>query len=314
MTSERKALFLSLPLAMLAACGNYSNEDLEFMNALPEGDALRAEIPATSAALAPADEAELARQTHDTTRGFNGLVAGLAGIVDVVRSYPPASRTPDSRTWGPFAPERDRLVNQDWWTRMTVRRNLDDPAQFDYEIAVHKAGNSDLDWPVVISGSFKSGETARRGRGHIQLTTAKARSEGMIFVGMETIDHVEIDYDTVSDPVSIQMTITALPPLVGTDPPAMLVYGYRANAAGQGQMTFDVYGNVLTGPAVEHVNVTALWLPSGEGRALGTIVEGDGQGARRTQCWDSQFKQTFDQGWLGVTTGDAGLCPDISQF
>jgi hypothetical protein len=316
MTSERKVLLLSLPFALLAACGNYSNEDLEYMNALPQGDELRAEIPKVSSALAPEDEAELAKQTHDTTGGFNGLVTGLARIVDTVRSLPPTSRTPISRTWGPYAPEPGKLVNRDWWTRMTVSRNLDDPDQFDYEIAVHKAGNGDLDWPVVIAGSFRAGETARRGRGHIQLTTAKARAEGMVFVGMETLDHLEIDYDTVSDPVSVKLTITALPPLLSNDPPPVVAYTYKANAAGQGQMTFDVYGNLpATGPAIEHVNVTAMWLPSGEGRALGTVVEGDGMGAHRTQCWDSQFRQTFNDGWgPGQTAGTATLCPDISPL
>jgi hypothetical protein len=316
MTSERKGnvLLLVLPLA-LAACGNYSNEDLEFMNALPQGDALRAEMPQASASLAPADEAELAKQTHDTTRNFNGLLAGLAGIVDAVRSIPPTSRTQDSRTWGPFEPERGRLVNRDWWTKMTVRRNLDDPDQFDYEISVHELGNGDLDWPVIISGWFKAGGTARRGRGHIELVTAKARAEGYVFVGLETLDHLEIDYDTVSDPAWVKMTITGLPPVLGNDPPPVVVFAYSANAAGQGQMTFDVFGNIpMTGPATEHVNITALWLPSGEGRAQGTILEGDGQGAMRTQCWDSQFKQTFDEGWAGLTMGDAALCPDISPL
>jgi len=31
--------------ALVAGCGNYSNEDLEFMNALPAGDDLQVKIP-----------------------------------------------------------------------------------------------------------------------------------------------------------------------------------------------------------------------------------------------------------------------------
>src|SRR5262249_30407791 len=146
--------------------------------------------------LAPADEAPLSAQTHKTTRDFNGLLASLVGIVDLVRSLPPTSRTPDSRTWGPFEPDRRKLVNRDWWTRMIMRRNLDDPEQFDYEISVHKLGNGALDWPVLIRGSFMAGQTARRGQGHVELITAGARAEGMDLTDLGTLDHLEINYDT----------------------------------------------------------------------------------------------------------------------
>jgi hypothetical protein len=313
MTSERKALLLVLPLALLA-CGNYSNEDLEFMNALPTGDALRADIPAVSP-LAIAEEADLAKRTHETTRNFNGLLNGLVGIVDLVRSLPPTSRTPDSRTWGPFPPDAKKAVNRDWWTRMIMRRNLDDPDQFDYEISVHKLGNGALDWPVLIRGSFLAGQTARRGTGHVELVTSGARAEGMDLTDFGTLDHLEINYDTVHDPVVVEETITALPETGSVDPPPVLVFTYKANAVGQGQMTFDLFVNIEnTGPALEDINVTAQWLPTGEGRAQSTIVSGDGMGLHQTQCWDTSFRRTFEENQFdpGAAFGaDPSVCPDI---
>ena len=313
MTSERKLLLLALPFAALA-CGNYSNEDLEFMNALPQGSELRAQMPEVSPALAPADEAELAAMTHKTTRDFNGLLAGLVSIVDLVRSLPPSARTTDSRTWGPFPPDQTQLRNRDWWTRMIMRRDLDNPQQFDYEISVHKIGNGALDWPVLIRGWFLAGQTARKGNGHVELVTADARAEGMDLTDLGMLDHLEIDYDTAADPLWVAMTVTSLPAPGSADPPPMLVYTYKANAAGQGQMTFDLYANLVAGPAIEDLNVTARWLPTGAGRAQATIVSGDGQGSQQTECWDSSFRRTYDiKPWNPADDfgGDPSVCVDI---
>ena len=55
---------LALLLAVLAACGNYSNEDLEFMNAVPARDDISADIPRSP--ILPANEAELS--TPDARR------------------------------------------------------------------------------------------------------------------------------------------------------------------------------------------------------------------------------------------------------
>jgi hypothetical protein len=314
MTSERKVLSMALVLAALTGCGNYSNEDLEFMNALPEGDALRAEMPAVSPALSPEDEAELSKMTHDTTRGFNALLGGLVNIVDLVRSLPPTSRTRDSRTWGPFDPDRRKLINRDWVTRMIMRRNLENPQQFDYEISVHKIGNGDLDWPVLIRGWFLAGQSARRGRGHVELVTAGPRAGGMDLTELGMLDHLEIDYDTSDDSrVTVDMTITNMLGPLQTEP-TMVIYSYLANAAGQGEMTFDVFGNLFGTAAIEHMNVTSRWRSSGEGRAQATIVSGDGMGLQQTQCWSSSFEQTYnDKPWLIEENfgGDPSVCPDI---
>jgi len=86
-----------LAAAAFAACGNYSNEDLEFMNAVPARQDFVASIPRD---LMPANEAELAKDTHGVINTFNGALDFLK-IADVIRMYPPTSRIPDGRIWGP---------------------------------------------------------------------------------------------------------------------------------------------------------------------------------------------------------------------
>jgi hypothetical protein len=298
MTSRRFGFGLWLAALTAAGCGNYSNEDLEYMNALPENSDLRANIPPVTSAVQLADEAPLARQTHDTTRGFNGLLMGLVDIVDTVRSYPPTARTATSRTWGPFRTDPAKMKNLDWQTRMIVWHDEANPtSQFDYEIDVHKDGNGDLDWPTLIRGSFQvgAGRTARRGVGHVELITADARAEGLDLTDLGMLDHLEIDYDTFADPISVTMNITDLPNPGSTDPAPTAKFVYRANVAGQGQMVFDVVANLPnTGPAIEDLRVTSHWLSTGEGRADVTIVSGDGAGLQQVQCWDLSFKETYN--------------------
>jgi len=114
--------------ALSGACGNYSNEDLEFMNALPDREDLAAQIPAS--ALSPADEAELSKLTHETTRSFNGFLE-LLRIIDVIRTYPPTSRAPNVRVWGPVAADEPG-----WKWRMTMTRT--DAQHFRYDLEFHR--------------------------------------------------------------------------------------------------------------------------------------------------------------------------------
>ena len=157
---RRWFLVPGLACALLAGCGDYSNEELEFMNALPESDGLAANLPARSSAISPADEAELARTTHGVVNDFNKLLEQLVGMVDAIRSYPPTSRTANSRVWGPFASDDLRDRNPDWQTRMIVSRDDANASAFNYEIAVHRIGTADLAWLPLIRGWFQAGGTA----------------------------------------------------------------------------------------------------------------------------------------------------------
>jgi hypothetical protein len=305
--------------ALAAGCGNYSNEDLEFMNALPERDALAVAIPPVTSAIALAREAELARATHDTTRGLNALSGSLVAIVDAVRSFPPTARTDSSRIWGPF-PNDPKGKNPTWQTRMIVSRNDNTAGQFDYEIDEHEVGTADTDWSVFVRGFFLGGRSARRGTGHVELLTADVRAKGLDVSDLGVLDHLEIDYDTLADPLTLTMHITDLPDPGSTEPAPRAEYRYRANALGQGEMTFDLFKNVVPGDAIEDVRIVSQWLPTGEGMATLMVVSGDGMGvARQLECWDRSFAATYNdkpfapgEDVPATPPGDpTGFCPVI---
>jgi hypothetical protein len=315
-------LLLVLPVAALfGACGDYSNEDLEFMNAVPQGGDFHADIPAVTSAVELADEAELAKQTHTVTTAFNGMADALVTLVDTVRSYPPTSRTPTSRTWGPFRFDKTKLKNLNWQMRVIVWRDPTIADRFGYEIDVHKDGNADTDWPTFVSGSFDSGHTARRGVGQLLLDTAQVRAEGLDVSDFGTLDNLTIKYDTLDDPLTIDMTINDLPTAGSADPGSMVVYSYSQTAAGQGEMIFDLIGNSVPGPAIEDLRVTSQWLTTGAGKATVNVLSGDGAGALQTECWNASFVATYNnKPWstgedapTNPPPADPGdLCPAIS--
>ncbi len=322
MRSDRSSLLVPVValVFLLGACGDYSNEDLEFMNAVPQSSDLHADIPAVTSAVELADEAELAKQTHTVTTTFNGLADTLVTLVDTVRSYSPTSRTPTSRTWGPFRFDKTKLKNLNWQMRVVVLRDQTVADRFDYEIDVHKDGNSDLDWPTFVGGFFDSGHTARRGVGHLVLDTVKVRAEGLDVSDLGMLDNLTIDYDTLDDPLTIDMTIKDLPVAGSADPGSIVVYSYSQTAAGQGEMIFDLIGNLIAGPAIEDLRVTSQWLSTGAGKATVNVLSGDGAGALQTECWNASFVATYNsKPWSAVEDvpanppADPGdLCPAIS--
>ena len=98
--SFRKTWLAAVVVATTIGCGNYSNEDLEFMNALPERQDLTAAIPARSAILI--GTADLYRMTRNVALVFNGISEALLTVIDTIRAYPPTTRQPNGRIWGPF--------------------------------------------------------------------------------------------------------------------------------------------------------------------------------------------------------------------
>jgi hypothetical protein len=309
MTSKRLGLAV-VAAALAGACGNYSNEDLEFMNALPDREDLQAQIPDP---IVIADEAELSEMTHNTTRTFNGFL-DLLRIVDVIRSFPPTSRAPNARVWGPVAADQ-----RGWQWRLTMTRT--DDQTFIYDLEFHRDIDPSDRWYAFMSGNFLASAGARRGMGHMLVDTSEVFAAGFpISEGEDSHLHsIEITYSTREFPISVVMDIETSPKDVSTGAVDLTVrntfhYEYEAQASGQGAMRFRVTGNLITlTDAPEVLSVTARWLPSGAGRADAVIESGDGMGLTHSQCWDNSFHQTFNRkAWdTSMDFQDESFCPAI---
>ena len=101
--------------AAASACGgDFSNDDLEFLNALPVREELTARVPPgdaraqglgvrawTDALVAVGDPSQLYEDTHQASERFNAALDGLLSLLEDIRQRPPTTRAPEQRIWGP---------------------------------------------------------------------------------------------------------------------------------------------------------------------------------------------------------------------
>lgn len=313
MTCKRSLLALVL---LAGGCGNYSNEDLEFMNAVPTSDGLTVSLPPKP--LSTTNEAELAANTHDQVRSYNTLIDNVMATIEVVRSYEPTSRGHDSqgrdtRTWGPApATDDDTGAPNGWQWRFVMSRNAESPSKFHYQFDLQPIGAGDDAWTLFISGDFDAAVGLRRGNGNFLVDFQTLRTLAYPFKNDDgKLASIAVTYATAAFPTSVSMM------LVATDGTTAGI-AYSAEADGSGALSFTLIGDLIKlTPALETLAVTALWLPSGAGRADEVVQSGDGAGLHRTECWNSSFVVTYeDKAWDTANNfGDLSTdCPAVSGF
>jgi hypothetical protein len=312
MTCKRIAALTVVAAAALAGCGNYSNEDLEYMNAVPDRDALAANIP--SSRILPANEAELSRTTHDIVAVFNGLLDMILGGVDTIRGYQPTQRLPNARIWGPVRAEREI----GWQWQFVVDRDPAMPEQFTYKWQFQRVGDAPNAWLNFVTGAFEAASGARRGMGAFHVETATLREAGYPFdKGGERISSIDVTYSTREFPISVVVDFVQFTEdFTSTN---TFHYEYGALESGQGAMRFVITGtDLIAGPLVDSLAVTTRWLASGAGRGEATVTQGDAVvGLMQVECWDTNFRATYnDKPWkIDENVGsDLSVCPDIPRF
>jgi len=304
-----KSVFLGV--ALLASCGNYSNEDLEFMNAVPATADLTANMPRSN--ILPANEAELSRLTHDVIRTFNLMLDQILGVADVIRMYQPTGRAPNQRIWGPVPADKPSQLGWQW--RFRVTRDPATSDYFEYFFEIQRIGAAPDDWLPFIHGDFEATSGVRRGTGMVQADTQMLRDAGFPFDDSDgTVHSIMIRYSTREYPISVVMEMVTLPkPTVDNPSPTVttIKYEYGQQETGQGAMGFS--GTDSEGKSIA---VVTRWLASGQGIGQATWMDGLGASFTRTECWDDSFRETYDNTpWdpsnLAKNSGDPSFCPAI---
>lgn len=304
MTSRRLAIVLVAGL-LGAGCGNYSNEDLEFMAAVPTTNQLAVALPA---AVNATTEAELAKSTHDAIKMVNDILASVLGLVDTVRSYAPTSRTTDSRTWGPFPDQK----HPGWSWRLIVTRDSMTPTKFTFELDTE---NPATGWLQFLTGSFDAAGGARQGSGNFSADFALLRTDGFpLDASADNLKDLTISYqnfDMAGSPIEVTMTMNTVMPAKNGATSLNIVYEILADRSGE--MRFTLTGDLVPGPAIETVQVNSQWLPSAAGEATLAVTAGDGAGLQQTECWDSGFGATYNsKPWSTIeNTGTPADCPAL---
>jgi hypothetical protein len=300
----KRALFLSLALAA-SACGggNWSNRDLEYLNALPSRDTLKSKLPTNEnkQGLAVGDPSKTYLDTKKASTDFNNILELILTVIETVRSLPPTTRGDDSRTWGPWPDQQ----NPGWSSQVTITKKSDELFEFEFR---HLNTSSGKEF-VSTTGQFKPTANLRRGQGVITINAGALTANLPSAAAFKGVQEVSIGYMTETFPTRVEMSFsidagTAMPGLSG------IGYTYREQADKSGRMRFEYR---TTATEIRRATVDARWLPSGSGRATTRIEEGQFAGATQEECWDAAFKIVYlDQSWTGgLKLGLIGACPNV---
>jgi hypothetical protein len=306
MTSRTNAIkaFLLLAATAFSACGNYSNEDLDFELALPQDGDLDAKLPQ---ALTLDNSAEYYKLTRQVVTAFNGGATALTSLVDHVRSYPPTSRNGGERTWGPFADDK----HSGWQMRVVMVRSADPSAPapafvISYEIDLRNTVQSGSSFFTFMNGQYASSGSARHGQGQMHLAVQTARDAGYPVDDFGDLAQLDLTYNTLSYPITVDMVIANVP--TANSPGA--TYDYTENADGSGQLDFDwMVAAVPGGAGPTNVTFASRWLGSGAGRADAYVPGLAGNTLVGTDCWGPDTLADYEWRWNGQgNSGSADLC------
>jgi hypothetical protein len=308
-------------LCLLAACGgNLSNEDLEYLNALPSREALASKLPESSSSavggglaqrrdqLAVGDVSQLYLDTRKASTDFNTALDGLLNLLENIRTVPPTTREPDRRTWGPW-PDRNRPGHD---VRFVMDRDGD---FFDYRLQFKPSAGGEDAWWTFLEGTFKADAGIRKGEGELHLFIDVALAKGLNVRDLRGLKSLDIGYQNKALPTRVEMIFSAqpVPPLTTAQ---QITYTYRELSGGLGEMRFLLKDtDAVPGNLREDVEITSRWTPNSGGVATFVILRGDLQGANYKECWDAQNKLTFaKRSWEFFGIGKASDCPDVSGF
>ena len=274
-SSGRGVRWLGVATALLlAACGDYSTEDVRFLAALPIRQDMRVEVPAAAAGTQAAcgtAEAEVWLGAKPTSDGLNASVDFLVALVDAVRRFPPTDRREDARRWGPF--DDDKHPGRE--IQVTIARSGGGGAvvhTYRFEGRV-KGGGA---WTAILTGSFR-GPSAEIGTGELQLSF-----EALWTLGMNDADTPRgamlASYDRTSEPRTVDLSLGQ-----GGFGVGQFQYGFAGYRDGSGWFEY-----LIRPPArpLDTLTITSSFDAAGAGRAEVVYESFLLEGSYR-QCWDA---------------------------
>ncbi|HEX9573438.1 MAG TPA: hypothetical protein VF994_05040, partial [Myxococcales bacterium] len=162
-------------LLLLCACGNLSNEDIAFVEALPRNADLHVLVPVQSAqqACALGQASQWAVGARDTGDKLNAAVDAVLGIINAIRSSSPTSRKPDLRVWS-FPDQKHPGVQMEASLLRVATQPGSDPAAQPWSFAIDARRDSGPFLEVLYA--YFVGSEARTGQGVIAINFDNSRA------------------------------------------------------------------------------------------------------------------------------------------
>lgn len=293
------SLLFSVSLGISACGGNYSNEDLDFQNALPAREDLTPQI----SALTSLDTAEYYRITRDGVRGFSSILDSILGTIDEVRRQPATKRDREIRQWGPWKSDDDSSLQ----LRVTIRKSVtpvtaENPFGFVFSYAVDVARVKTDVWVNFVSGSFNPAGGVRKGRGQVVLSTLGLRFLGVPLDKNPTdddqelawLDTLKIDYATLSDVSWDAEAKLHVDPAAAMPPEATQAQWQYREDFGKDQATYRFGWEGGSNLYAQAMQVKSTWrLSDSAGRADAIVTAGLATGMGATECWGPDARATY---------------------
>jgi hypothetical protein len=300
-------------LLLLCACGNLSNQDVAYLEAIPQRGSVKLSIPPgdsgqPACALGTADVWNFAKTTG---AGINSLLDGILVLVEAIRTLPPTTRTSDSRTWGPWPDDKHPGVE----FKVDIFRELDPqgvPWRWIYSFVARKARGPFL---PVLEGEF-FGAQARNGVGRLVIHFENLTALGLNDPNQGTPPALpgRFYYDLSGDPRTISLDMTDNPlgfGLVGFD------YFFAGYLDGHGRFDYAMPPD-KSGCRYE---VTTWFTAAGAGKLTLHVHCGPFSLGDVLQCWDQSACLTYVDDPFAFTPscngtkpcklGAAASCPNL---
>jgi hypothetical protein len=306
---------------LATACGgNFSNDDLEFFNALPVREDLSAKLPGAEGVermgssrqrvgmRAVGEFSQLYANTRQAADDFNRGLGGVFSYLEGIRKSSPTTRAPGLRIWGPM--ENPKHPGHEM--RFKMER---EPEGFKYWIEFRPMGSDDAAWWSALEGSVQPDGGLRKGEGTLSILMAEMRDHGIQEPWFMDLARLDVDYQTRTLPIRVRMHFVPATPVGGTE----LGYAYHEVPGGPGEMRFpreDV--DLIPGEQKEKVVVLSRWTQDQGGMGIVEATGGDvptGSTATLVECWDASFRTTYEKrSWETDEVGNASSCPDVSAL
>jgi hypothetical protein len=297
-------------LALLCACGNLSNEDIAFAEAIPQKDQLRVQVPGGSAAqsLCANGSADIYTSAKTTGQSINAGVDGMLALVDSIRTVTPTTRDDDARTWGPFPDQKHPGV----LIKVTMVRELDatyTPWRWIYTFTASRPPGGFL---PIVEGEF-FGAQARNGIGRITLHFESSRSLAINNPNDPNFP-ARFYYDLSGDPRTISVDLT-----LGVNAFGLVAFDYFFAGYADGHGRFDF--SIPDPNSTCYVDISTFFNSQGAGRDVFHLRCGSTLSSDVKQCWDPSGCLTFIDDPFAFTPicgllnlkpcllGNSSLCP-----
>ncbi|MFY0575876.1 hypothetical protein ACN28S_17265 [Cystobacter fuscus] len=303
---------------LATACGgNISNDDLQFLNALPTREDLSAKLPGAMSfarkgssrqrveSLALGEHSQLYELTRQAADNFNGGLDGVLTVLEETRMSPPMTRAPALRIWGPAEDPR----NPGHEMRLMMTREAD---HFDYQLQFRPLGSDEEAWWSALVGTFQSEGGPRKGKGTLRIFMAEVKERGINASWMADLKQLDIEYQTSTLPISVWMHFI---PESGRE----LDYAYHELPGGSGKMRFSRENlDIYPGEQKETMAILSRWTQDEGGMAMVEVTGGDVPADSTftlVECWDASFRTTYEKrSWVPGEEGHASSCPDVSAL